>query len=57
MRRMTKALFKLEKAVIARPKKATQAPTQIHWTKADKPLEKMTSESVRILQKKWLLNL
>ena len=44
MKRLAKALLGLGKAIIARPKKATQAPTQIHWTKADKPLEEMTSE-------------
>lgn len=44
MKRLAQALLELGKATIARPRKATQAPTQIHWTKADKPLEEMTPE-------------
>lgn len=44
MKRLAQALLGLGKAILARPKKATQAPTQIHWTKADKPLEEMTPE-------------
>ena len=44
MKRLAQALLRLGKAILARPKKATQAPTQIHWTKADKPLEEMTPE-------------
>jgi len=48
MKRMAIALFELAKSVVARPvKPPKQAPTTIHWTKFDKPIEQMTEEERR----------
>ena len=43
MKRMTIALFELAKSVVARPVKPSKhSPTNIHWTKLDKPMDQMT---------------
>ena len=40
--RLLIALYNLANAIIARPKKVTPPPTQIHWSKADKPIAEMS---------------
>jgi hypothetical protein len=45
MKRLCSALWSLAKAIAARPAKPNKLiPTKIHWTKAEKPLEEMTTE-------------
>lgn len=40
---MAVALFELAKSVVARPvKPPNQSPSNLHWTKFDKPLDQMT---------------
>jgi hypothetical protein len=52
MKRLAQALLGLSKAIIARPKESTKAPTQIHWTKSDKPLEEMAPQERKIFGEK-----
>ncbi len=45
---MAVALFELAKSFISRPVKLPKEnPSNLHWTKFDKPLEEMTSEERR----------
>jgi hypothetical protein len=50
---MAVALFELGKSIIARPvKPPKENPSNVHWTKLDKPLEQMTPEERRDAAKK-----
>lgn len=45
MKRLSTALWNLVKAIAARPAQPNKPiPTKIHWTKAEKPIDKMTAE-------------
>jgi hypothetical protein len=50
---MAVALFSLAKSFIARPvKPPKENPSNLHWTKFDKPLEEMTPEQRRAAAEK-----
>lgn len=42
MGRLSKAIFNLIKSILARPAKTNKS--KLHWVKADKPLNEMTTE-------------
>jgi hypothetical protein len=45
MKRLSSALWSLSKAIASRPAKPIKpVPTKIHWTKAEKPIDEMTTE-------------
>jgi hypothetical protein len=53
MKRMAVALIELAKSIIARPvKPPKENPSNVHWTKFDKPLEQMTPEERRAAAEK-----
>jgi len=48
MKRMAIALFELAKSVVARPVNLSkQPPSKLHWTKFDKPFDKMNEAERR----------